>query len=401
MSYRHRPTTPPAAPNTRPCIRFRAAIFAGALSALVTGAWPVPSPAPAATVEVAPVAGSRSIQRALDRVQPGDTVLVLPGDYEERLVLPSGVTLRSRDGALSTRILGDYRGSVILVRDADSLTRVEGFTVTRGRGTYLPDTPREGGGGLLAFRAAVRVRDNIFVDNVLEIGKGVGGAVALFESPAVLEGNTFEGNSASNGGGLYARACSLVTIRGNRFLRNHADYHGGGVFLDFRTQGLLEANVMDRNDAGWGGGAEIGTLTRVEVRGNTIVANRVEHWGGGLFFLNCRPLVVRNLLAENISANQGGGLVAGRAAYPDLRCNLAWHNTPENFYYAANPTEIPGSSPPGEIPGAGQQIEEDPGFCNYLNGNFHPRPGGPADREPCGVIGALAPECPRPAKILR
>jgi hypothetical protein len=345
----------------------------------------------AATFGVAPAAGAHPIQQALERAQRGDTVLVEAGDFEERIVLPSGVTLRSREGAASTRLLGDLRGPVVLVRDADSLTRMEGFTVTRGRGTLLPGMRYEGGGGLLAWRAAVRLRDNIFLDNRLEVGQGAGGGVALWESPAVLERNRFEDNGANWGGGLYARACSSVVIRGNHFVHNHADAQGGAVHLDHHTSGVLEGNVLEQNDAVWGGAVSLGPLTLMEVRRNTLVANRARQWGGGLFLVNCRALVTHNLFAENNSAYSGGGMAAGQAAYPDLRCNLGWHNVPQDFF-ATDSTEVPGFR---------DQIVADPAMCSFLTGDFHPLPGGPADREPCGPIGALPADCPKLQKILR
>ena len=110
-----------------------------------------------------------------------------------------------------------------------------------------------------------------------------------------------------------------------------------------------------------------------------------------MFLVDCRPLVTHNLFAENTSDRSGGGLVAGKAAYPDLRCNLGWHNMPQNFY-ATDSTEVPGFL---------EQLVADPALCGFLTGDFHPLPGGPADREPCGLIGALPADCPKLQKILR
>jgi hypothetical protein len=350
-----------------------------------------PLAARAATLTVLPAAGTHPIQHALDRAQRGDTVLVTPGDYEERIVLRSGVTLRSAEGPARTRILGDLRGSVIQAKGVDSLTRLEGFTVTRGKGTRIPEIRYEGGAGLLAWRSAVRIKGNVFLENQLEVGEGAGGAVALWESPAVLEGNEFDGNVAHRGGAVYARQCSLVVIRSNHFIHNTSDAYGGAVNLDHGTRGIVQGNVMERNDAGWGGALLLGEVTLVEVIGNSFVSNHARHWGGGLFMLDCRALVVRNLFAENGSDFGGGGLGSGKAGFPDLRCNLGWHNTPQNFWAAESL----------EVAGLRDQSEEDPGFCNYLNGDFHPRPGGPANREPCGLIGALPADCPRPPKLVR
>ncbi len=333
-----------------------------------------------------------TIQSALDRAHAGDTVLVLPGTYKGHLAISTGVTMRSRDGADSTRLVGDGLRGILQAVGCDSSTRVEGFTFTEGRGTKLAQLRFEGGGGILAFRSALRVRDNIFFANRLDVGSGVGGGIALFDSPALLERNVFDSNSANQGGALYARGCSLLVVRGNHAVHNNADGDGGAFMFDLNTVGLVEFNVLERNQASWGGGMEIGPVTRMGVVNNTVVANFSRQWGGGIFIVDCRPLVIRNLVAENRSEFKGGGIAGGRSAFPDLRCNLGWHNTPSSFFFGEDSVDVPGIA---------SQVEVDPGFCNYLTGNFHPTPGGPADTEPCGLIGALEADCPKLEKILR
>lgn len=352
-----------------------------------------PSPPRAGTIQAGQGSpGGLTIQSALDLARAGDTVLVLPGEYKGHLSIPSGVTLRGRDGSDSTRLVGDGLRGILQAVGCDSSTRVEGFTFTAGRGTKLPQLRLEGGGGILAFKSALRIRDNLFQANRLDVGTGVGGGIALFDSPALLERNVFDANSANQGGALYARGCSLLVVRGNHAVHNNADEDGGAFMFDLNTVGLVEFNVLERNQATWGGGMEVGPVTRLGIVNNTVVANFSRQWGAGIFIVDCRPLLIRNLVAENRSGFKGGGIAAGRSAFPDLRCNLGWHNTPDNYFFVEDSVDVPGS---------GSQVEADPGLCSFLTGNFHPTPGGPADTEPCGRIGALDADCPKLDKILR
>jgi predicted outer membrane repeat protein len=224
------------------------------------------------------------------------------------------------------------------------------------------------------------------------VGSGVGGGIALFDSPALLERNVFEANSANQGGALYARGCSLLVVRGNHAVHNAADEDGGAFLFDLHTHGWVEFNVVERNQAAWGGGMSLGRLSGMAVSNNTVVGNYAGQWGGGIFIVDSRPLLVRNLVAENRSNFKGGGIAGGRAAFPDLRCNVAWHNVPNNYLSGEDSTETPGE---------GAVSEADPLFCNYLAGDFHPSPDGPAANGMCGVVGALPADCPRIQKILR
>ncbi len=351
--------------------------------------------ASARTLVVRPGAtGNRAIQTAMDLAHHGDTVLVEPGDYPEHVQLRSGVTLRSREGAGATRLVGDGHSSILLVQNADSLTRIEGLTFTGGGMSRMNFHRSEyaGGGAVLARQAALRIRDCSFKANILETGRGRGGALALFNCPAVIERNEFSDNYADAGGAIYALDCSLLVVRNNRVGHNKAERFGGGIFCDMRTKGTVEGNVVDRNWAGWGGGVHLGRLTRIELRSNTVVGNTATQWGGGIFLSDCQPLLVRNLVAQNASGYKGGGIAGGRAAFPDMRCNLGWQNTPDDYHFIEDSTDVPGSD---------ALKSADPGFCNFLGGNFHPTPGGPADSSPCGVIGALEADCPKIEKLAR
>ena len=82
--------------------------------------------------------GPETIQSALDRAQPGDTVIVAPGTYYENLnLLPgdgSGVVLLAEGTPQETIIDGGSRGSVIYASGVANTTTVQGFTIRNGSG---------------------------------------------------------------------------------------------------------------------------------------------------------------------------------------------------------------------------------------------------------------------------
>ncbi|MDF9830843.1 T9SS type A sorting domain-containing protein [Parabacteroides sp. PF5-6] len=89
-----------------------------------------------------------------------------------------------------------------------------------------------------------------------------------------LRNNTIYGNTATNGGGVYAYGGATLT--GNTIYGNKATYGGGGVVADGAT---LTNNTIYGNTATSGGGvvAEGATLT-----GNTIYGNTAAYSGGGV-----------------------------------------------------------------------------------------------------------------------
>ena len=95
---------------TRRLARLARPVALGGLVALAALAGRPGTPS-AASRGVGPGGSAGAIQSALAASQHGDTVLVEPGEYRERVRIPPGVTLRSRGGAAATRLLADTRRS--------------------------------------------------------------------------------------------------------------------------------------------------------------------------------------------------------------------------------------------------------------------------------------------------
>lgn len=159
----------------------------------------------------------RTIQDGIIWATAGDSVLVKPGIYYENLRFnKKGVILASHfarndsiatidstiiDGGSLTR--GQDNGSVIyFTSDADSNSKVVGFTLRNGKGTKA------------------------------EVGA----------------------NKKVNGGGIFCESGSTPTIAYNVITQNHVPDDGGGIFLNGAAPNIFN-NIITQNSAEGSGGA--------------------------------------------------------------------------------------------------------------------------------------------------
>ena len=78
-----------------------------------------------------------SINAAYAAAQSGYTILVAPGEYRESLLIQGkNVVIRSEEGPSRTTIRGNGNQPVLQIQGTaiTRATRIEGFTVTGGRG---------------------------------------------------------------------------------------------------------------------------------------------------------------------------------------------------------------------------------------------------------------------------
>ena len=182
----------------------------------------------------------RTIQAAVSAASAGDVVTVLPGVYDEggntftassvvssnRVYILKNLTLRSRDGAAVTHIVGAKDLTVaqtaspwgmgpaavrcIAVASNNNLTdvKIEGFTIRDGATAFGGDTEPVRGAGILNrrsnpgidFVSYIVASNCVFRDNTGTRGGAVYGIKAV--------NCTFTGNRASNFGAA-ARQCRL------------------------------------------------------------------------------------------------------------------------------------------------------------------------------------------------
>lgn len=165
-----------------------------------------------------------SIQAAIDAAADGDTVLVQPGIYAERIVWAStSIRVRSAGGAAVTAIdaseLGP--GSVVQMNGVDGpVAELRGFTITGGSAAD--------GAGLALQGGAPVIADCVITGN--HAGARVGGGVLSFGSRARFERSVFRGNSAALGGAVHIYGGPSFTDC--LFENNHADRAGAVYTLN-------------------------------------------------------------------------------------------------------------------------------------------------------------------------
>jgi nitrous oxidase accessory protein len=254
---------------------------------------------PEARADVLVVSEGQSIRDALSRAQPGDTIQVQAGVYEEDIAIDKTITL---EGAGRPVIRGAGRGSVLIVL-ADRCV-IKGFVIERTGG----DLQKEDSGILLKSRGN-RVEDNIVRDALY--------GIYLFRSAGnVIRANAIEGRSAlepgERGAGLHLWDSPDNTIEdnsilhsrdglyiqsspGNRIYRNRISKVRYGIHYMSSNDNHFEDNLFSDSVAG----AAIMYSKKIEFRRNVFLRNR-GFSSFGILFQDCEDCLAEdNFIIDN------------------------------------------------------------------------------------------------------
>jgi hypothetical protein len=280
------------------------------------------------------VPGDRpGIQSAINAAQPGDTVWVAPGTYQEWMIqMKSGVRLiaQAEDPAL-TVIDAMGRDAVMHCEDLEADTSVEGFTLKGGAAQALPpsraggDRDWESGGGMHCKNSKLLIRNCIFRNNQARFG----GGLACDWSPVTVEDCLFLDNeSFEQGGGVDCYDCAPRFLR-CRFAGNVAAGRGGALG-GYRSSVTMEQCEFTGNSAGQAGEGIGGGVSLLGSAGAMFsecrfVDNHCGHQGGGFgtyggshTFFSCS--------FEGNSAAEGGGVFLLRNTGSFWDCSF-WNNS--------------------------------------------------------------------------
>jgi hypothetical protein len=307
----------------------------------------------AATIHV-PV-DQLTIQAGIDSAHNGDTVLVAPGVYEERInflgksILVASnfifdgdsITISSTVIDADTTFLPDTGSVVFFGNGEDSTSILVGFTLIFGTGTWFiesiwPETLWVAyGGGVLCDGTSPVIANNVITNDWSNYGGGIacregasptiidnvivsnssdngGGMACLNNALPIITGNVIALNSAVSGGGVYCSESS-PTIVGNTIESNQAPSGEGGGIHCYLSSPVISDNEITENTAGRGAGIDCWFYSSPTITDNLIELNSAtgaSHGGGGIRCSKyCAPLIKDNIISRNYTYVSGGGIV--------------------------------------------------------------------------------------------
>lgn len=244
------------------------------------------------------------IQPAIDASQSGDTVLVHPGHYHDRLTIPphdltlTSSYLLSGDSLdiANTLIDGDLEGPVITVLEGDRLFRLNGFVITGGWGSYDGATI---GGGLWVHADA-----NLQLENLVFTGNGTGHVGGFGAAAASSFGND----------GVGSVSVRNVQITDNNHELGSVPWPSGHAFA-LRSVGRVEVSNLFCNGAGLDDPAFYIDTTDSLFVDSLRVSGYVGNTGTVCGFSSPDYTEIRHVRIEN-NASNGGTLLMCRPLGP-------------------------------------------------------------------------------------
>ena len=330
-----------------------------------------------------------TIQAAINGAEPGDTILVAPGTYLERIDFQGkAITVISAAGPEQTIIDANGTGSVVTFRSGETRSSVlAGFTIRGGFSGYA-------GGGVYVASASPTIRDNVITGNRACTGVGV---YSYFSSPLIqrnrITRNAIAGCSGGWGIGVYVGGNSAAEIVDNEITENAGEAaSGGGVALFAAGNAVVRGNVIARNatagpaGCGWGGGLIAVNFSQAKVVNNLIVGNSAcfgggVHWGG----TTGANLFVNNTIADNEATTAAGMYVSGFDARNELHNNIITARAGAALYcqngagvspptlnsndvYSAQGAAYGGTC--ADQTGVSGNVSADPGFLDAAGGDY-------------------------------
>lgn len=311
-----------------------------------------------------------NIQAGLAAAGPGDSVLVAPGTYFERLYMPSLVTLCSEAGAAATIIDGQSASAVVRCHGAAQFV-VDGFTLRNG--------DHEGGGGVDVRNGHGTIRNCVITANVSSLD---GGGISIAASSLEIDDCTITGNQSNvaaslDGGGVYCWQSTMILQRS--LIADNSAQEGGGVAVVGNSLATIRWCTLAHNTTtspGHSGGAMIVDTSVATVEGNTFVENVTPYTGATVIFDTIDSTFMRNIVAHSsgIGLWCTGSIPTG--------CNDVW---------ASQNVDYEGCSP------APTDFSADPQFCDLAQMDLTLRQSSPCatGHSPagCGLIGAFDVGC--------
>jgi len=256
------------------------------------------------TIRVGPGQTYTSIQSGIDAANPGDTVLVAPGTYQENIDFRGkAITVTSSGGAASTIIDGGSAGpAVTFITGETSASTISGFTIQHGgQFGWVPSISSYGIGNIFLRNSAPTI-----LNNIITLGN-CWGIESNYSAP-LIQNNTISATQDPQGNCSFGGGAAIIIWGGINGM-----YNSSGVY-----SGLILGNTIENNvesgleDAGGNGGAGIAVWGGSPVIENNIIRNNSSPGGSGgaINFVNSQGTVIAQNLIYGNSAGCGGGAIA-------------------------------------------------------------------------------------------
>lgn len=218
--------------------------------------------------------------------------------------------------------------SIHVVIGANSAT-LDGFTVSGGLSDGLdPADPAMFGAGMLNDNASPAVVNCTFIDNLGNIGAGMGN---INGAAPTVTGSSFSGNLSDSGAGMANAFGANPTLTGCTFNGNHAS--DGGAILNYGS---------------------MPTVTNCTFSGNS--GSR----GGALFNEGSNPVLTNCTFSGNTASVSGGAMFNSTSASPIIRSSIFWGDSGPGgeIYTSSGNTTVTYSVVQGGYPGTGNSSSD-------------------------------------------
>lgn len=316
-----------------------------------------------------------SINEAIAAATAGDTILVEPGTYRERIDF-RGRTVRveSTDGPEVTILDAQGNGANVTATNGEgSGTVISGFTLDNGETTY--------GAAVNVLLASLRIEDSVIRD-------ATGSAIVYAASGDLELANvTFESLHPTRGGMIVYSDRAAVVMDGVDFACGSASY---GAYLSHGSGFIDESRIDCRGKQATVWTHSTGNLFRSWVYGSTSIEAEDDHYTDTVRFENdyvegsisalYGTLIVRNSIVS-------GGSVSLTTTYTDttlensifLHSACAFTSDTTKFHFQYNAIhDTPATSCTGDDRlGVDGNVSADPMFTDEEGGDYTLAPRSP------------------------
>jgi len=252
--------------------------------------------------------GYTNIGSALEIVDSGNVVYVMPGSYTESIDFKGKkFTLYCAGEAGSCILDGQNSKRVVTFSGGeDATTILDGFTIINGKSS--------GNGGGIVIHSSQQLKSSPLIINCIISNNetsGYGGALSIGRAAMpIIRGCIFNNNNALNdGGAIFCDWNSKPKIENCTFTGNISTAGNGGAITADEATPVITSCTFNSNQAlaGSGGALNLTGVEDVTINLSDFTSNEAKK-GGAVNLDNCNDIQFTQCrFTSNISIHQGGG----------------------------------------------------------------------------------------------